>query len=179
MTRFAFASSNLRRLALPMLSCALALSLTANPASAQAPSKRPPGHVVEAVTSAATVVSTANYQATLTLNCNGGTQCAGEFPAVAGRRRLNLNRMSCFMHSSEYAVYASGKIELRAANGSESVVQFLPTDYSTDWGYHLLNRAIDVHIASRQQIRVVLLLASGGQTRDATCTAHGVLETLQ
>jgi hypothetical protein len=55
----------------------------------------------------------------------------------------------------------------------------LPADYSTQWGYHSLNRAIDVRIAARQSIRVLLDLASGGQAYAAVCTAHGTLDTLQ
>jgi hypothetical protein len=71
------------------------------------------------------------------------------------------------------------KIVLHAADGSSSLVQYLPADHSTEWGHHVLNRAVDVQVASRQHISVALILASGGQTQEAACTAHGMLEILQ
>jgi hypothetical protein len=119
----------------------------------------------------------------LPLTCSSSTAsgpfCSGYFPAVAGRRRLNLTRMSCYMHSATYSTYATGKIVLHAADGSSSLVQYLPADHSTEWGHHVLNRTVDVQVASRQHISVALILASGGQALDAACTAHGTLETLQ
>lgn len=188
MTRLAFASSGLRRLALPMLSGMLFLSLSGDPSPAQAPgplaSKVTPGRAVERITPAATVVATAHYQVVLPLSCGSssasGAFCLGYFPAVAARRRLNLTRMSCYMQSSTYATYASGKVVLHAADGgTDSLVQYLPADYSSQWGHHLLNRAIDVQVTARQYISVALILASGGQTLQGACTAHGTLETLQ
>ena len=62
---------------------------------------------------------------------------------------------------------------------STAMAQFLPADYSTDFGYHSLNRAVDVQVRTRQNARVFLSLASGGQAQAATCTAHGTLDTLQ
>jgi hypothetical protein len=174
-------------LALPMFSAMLLLSLSSNPSQAQAPSplasKLTPGRAMERITPTATVVSTAHYQVVLPLSCNGssasGAFCSGHFPAVANRRRLNLTRMSCYMRSSTYATYANGKIVLHAADGSSSLVQYLAADYTTEWGYHLINQGIDVQVTPKQNISVALLLASGGQTQEAACTAHGTLETLQ
>ena len=171
-----------------MLSGMLFLLLSGGQSSAEAPgplaSKLTPKRAVESITPAATVVSTAHYQVVLPLSCSSGSGdigpfCSGHFPAVAGRRRLNLTRMTCYMRSSTYSTYATGKIVLHAADGSGSLVQYLPVDHSTEWGDHVLNRAVDVQVAARQHVSVALILASGGQTRDAACTAHGTLETLQ
>jgi|SRR4029079_5209904 len=178
-----FASiKNVLKSALPVLSAALFVSLSAAPSQAQPPaalaSNLQPGKATESITAAATVVSTAYYQATLSLNCSG-TTCQGDFPAIGGRRQLNLMRMSCLMNSATYGVYAAGRIDLRAADGSTSMVQFLPADHTTEFGYHSLNRAIDVQVRTRQNARVFLFLASGGQASAAVCTAHGTLDTLQ
>jgi hypothetical protein len=175
------------KLALPMLSAMLLLSLSGSPSPAQAPgplaSKLTPGRAVETITPAATVVSTAHYQVRLVLTCSSssvtGPFCVGYFPAVAGRRRLNLTRMSCYMRSATYSTYATGKIVLHKADGSGSLVQYLPADHTTEWGHHVLNRAIEVQVAARQHISVALILASGGQALEGDCTAHGTLETLQ
>ena len=170
------------RPALSALSAALFLSLLTTPSPAQGPaafaSGLQAGKATESVTAAAAVVSTAYYQATLSLNCSG-TSCQGDFPAVAAKRRLNLTRVSCLMSTATYSVYTAGRIDLRAADSSTAMVQFLPSDYSTDFGYHSLNRAIDVQVRSRQNARVLLFIASGGQASGAMCTAHGTLDTLE
>jgi hypothetical protein len=170
----------LPRLALPILSAMLFLS--SDPSTAQAPgptaSKHAPGQVEQRITPEAAPISTAHYQAALTLTCNGGQLCRGDFPAVAARRKLNVTRMTCLMRGANYSSYASGKIELQAADGSISLASFLPADHSTEWGYHLLNHAVDVRIAARQRTSVSLFLAHGsGIAYDAACTAHGTLET--
>lgn len=178
----------LPRLALPMFSAMFLLSFSGSSSQAQVPGllgpKRAPGHAVETITPAATVVSTAHYQVVLPLSCSSGSGdigpfCSGHFPVVAGRRRLNLTRMSCYMRSATYSTYATGKVVLHAADGSGSLVQYLPADYTTEWGHHVLNRAVDVQVAAKQHISVALILANGGQTLDAACTAHGTLEVLQ
>jgi hypothetical protein len=184
MTRFAFASFGLRRFALPMLSIPLLLALSGDPSSAKAAGPLPvsgpaPGRAVETVTPRATVVSSAHYQLALGLTCGSSTVtgpvCTGDFPVVAPGRRLKLTRISCHMRSSTYATFASGKIVL---NPSGQLVQYLPADYSTDFGYHMLNSAVDVQVAARQHLSVSLVLASGGQALEAACTAHGTLERL-
>ncbi len=165
---------------MPAVAAAL-LSFSPGPAPAQtskSASRLAPGKAAESIAAAATVVSTAYYQATLSLNCSG-TTCEGDFPAVGGRRQLNLTRVSCLMQSATYGVYTSGRVDLRGSDGSTSTVQFLPADYSTDFGYHSLNRAVDVQVRTRQNARVFLSLASGGQAFNATCTAHGTLDVLQ
>jgi len=161
------------------------LSLTGSPSPAQAPgllaSKPMPGRAVETVTPAATPISTAHYQVVLSLTCSSssvsGPFCLGYFPAVGGRRRLNLTRVSCYMRSSTYSTYATGKIVLHKTDGSSSLVQYLAADHTTEWGHHVINQAVDVQVAARQYVSVALILASGGQTQEATCTAHGTLET--
>jgi len=155
------ASLGLRRLAVPAVAAAL-LSFTTIPSPA-----------------ATTVVSTAHYQAALTLTCSGQT-CFGDFPAIGGRRRLNLMRVTCHLHSAQYAAYASGKIQLRTPGNVVTLAQFLPADYSTDWGFHLINSAADVQVPGGYAVNVSLALApGGGNALDAACTAHGTLETLQ
>jgi hypothetical protein len=175
------ASFGLRRLAVPAVAAAL-LSFTTIPSSAEtsaSASRLQPGKAAESIAAAATVVSTAYYQATLALTCSG-TNCQGDFPAVGNRRQLNLTRVSCLMQSATYGVYTVGRIDLRTTtDGSTAMVQFLPADYSTDFGYHSLNRAVDVQVRTRQNARVFLSLASGGQAQAATCTAHGTLDTIQ
>jgi len=174
------ASFGLRRLAVPAVAAAL-LSFTTIPSPAETSafaSRLQPGKAAESITAAATVVSTAYYQATLVLTCSGMT-CQGDFPAVGNRRQLNLTRVSCLMQSATYGVYTAGRIDLRTTDGSTSMVQFLPADYSTDFGYHSLNRAVDVQVPTRQNARVFLSLASGGQAQAATCTAHGTIDTVK
>lgn len=174
------ASRGLRRLAVPALAAAL-LSFATGPAPAETSpfsSRLQPGKAAESVAAAATVVSSSYYRATLVLTCSG-TNCQGDFPFVGNRRQLNLTRVSCLMQSATYGVYTAGRIDLRATDGSTSMVQFLPADYSTDFGYHSLNRAVDVQVPTRQNARVLLFLASGGQAQAATCTAHGTLDVIQ
>jgi hypothetical protein len=171
----------MRRLAVPAIAAAL-LSFTTGPSPAETPalaSRLQLGKATESIAAAATVVSTAYYQATLSLACSG-TTCQGDFPAVGNRRQLNLTRVSCLMQSATYGVYTAGRIDLRTTtDGSIAMVQFLPADYSTDFGYHSLNRAVDVQVRTRQNARVFLSLASGGQAQAATCTAHGTLDTVK
>jgi len=158
---------------LPVLSAVL-LSLLTTPAPAS-------GRAVETVTpmAAATVVSTAKYQGSLTLTCDG-TACFGYFPAVANKRRLNLTRVTCHLHSVQYAAYATGKVSLRTSGNVVTPVHFLPADYSTEWGFHLINSATDVQVGTGLQVGIALSMAPGsGNTTDAACTAHGTLETLQ
>lgn len=128
---------------------------------------------------AVTVKSSAHYQAALTLTCSAQT-CRGEFSAVGNRRRLNLTRVTCHMHSAQYAAYASGKIDLRDAGNISSVAQFLPAAYSTDWGFHVINSTVDLEVTTGRQFVVTLFLApGGGNALDGACTAHGTLDILQ
>jgi hypothetical protein len=151
----------LRRLALPAAAAAL-LSFTPGPAPA-----------------APTVVSTTHYRAALTLTCSGQS-CAGDFPAIGARRRLNLTRVTCHLHSAQYAAYASGKVQLRTPGNVVVLGQFLPADYSTDWGFHLINSAADVQVPAGHAVNVLLSLApGGGSALDAQCTAHGTVDLLQ
>ena len=164
-----FSSVQKPRMLTPALAAAFLVSLSG--ATAQA------GRAVETIAAAGvTVISTAHYQATLALTCTSGGVCTGNFPAMGVRRRLNLTRMSCYLRSSTYATYATGKIELEPSN---VLVQHLAADHSTEWGHHTINNAIDVQINARQYVSVALSLASGGQAFEATCTAHGTIEVLQ
>ena len=168
---------SIQNLALPMLAAAFCLSLSSVPSPAPATeAAAKPGRATERITPEAAVISSAHYQATLLLTCNT-TQgfCAGNFPAVAGRRQLTLTRMSCYMRSSTYASFAAGTIALEPQG---AMIEYLPVDHSTEWGHHVLNRAIDVRLTARQYISVALQLVSGGQATEAHCTAHGTLDLL-
>ena len=165
---------SLRKLAVPAVAAAL-LSFTTGLAPADTSGAA--GKAIERITAETTVVSSVDYQVTLPLSCAAAQGlCGGDFPTVANRRRLILTRMSCYMRSSSYASFAAGRI-VQAPEGS--VTEFLPVDHSTDYGYHVLNRAIDVRVPARQHASVYLQLASGGQAMEGQCTAHGTLETLQ
>jgi len=174
----------LPRPALPMLSGAVLLSLSGAPSPAQAPGppapRVAPGQVVEAIAPAATVVSTAHYQAHLGLTCSG-TACAGAFPLVGARRRLNVTRMSCYLQGPRGSTFYTGFVDLRDRDDSFVLTQWLPVDYSGSNAfntYHQLNRAVDVQVGPRQHIEVRLSLASG-TALSAACAAAGTLDTLQ
>jgi hypothetical protein len=151
---------SIQNLALPMLAAAFLVPLSAPAASA------------------ATVISSTHYQAALTLTCNNDT-CTGDFPAVPNRRRLTLSRVTCHLHSAQYAAYGSGRVNMRTTGNVVSLVQFLPAEYSTEWGFHLINAAADAQFAATQRVSVALSVAPGsGTAYDAACTAHGTLDLL-
>jgi hypothetical protein len=154
----------LPRTALPVFSATLLLALSGTPSTAAEP----------------VIASTAPYHASLALRCSSGAHfCRGELPAVLSRRRVKLTRVSCVLRGAEYSAYANGKLETRRANtdGSFSLLQFLPADYSTQWGYHVLNAAVDAYINPGHLLSVTLSLAPGsGTAYDASCTAHGTTE---
>jgi hypothetical protein len=159
-----------QKLALPTFVAALMVPLSGTPSPAQSGASR---------AADATVIASAPYRASLTLTCNGES-CAADFPVVPGRRRLTLSRVSCQLHSAQYAAYATGLVRVRTAGNLISTVQFLPADYSTQWGYHVINAAAEGQIAARERVNVVLSLAPGsGNAYDAQCTALGTLETVQ
>jgi hypothetical protein len=85
------------------------------------------------------------------------------------------------MRSANYAVFASGQIEVRTvASGAVAMGQFLPADHSNEWGFHVLNSATDLQVVAGQQFGISLFLVPGtGVTQLATCTAHGALEVLK
>jgi hypothetical protein len=172
-----------QKLALSAVATALLLPFSGDRAPAQtlAVAIARPASVstVERITPEATVVSTAHYHATVNLSCNGSTNCQGDFPVVPGRRRLNVTRVSCNMTTATYSTFAAGALQLVANGTPVDMVQALPVDYTTSSGYHSLNRAVDVQIKARQNLRVLLFVVSGGQTFDGVCTAQGTLETLQ
>lgn len=174
----------LPRLVPPMLSGIFFLSLSGAPSPAQAPGapapRAAPGQVVEAIAPAATVVSTVHYQAHLGLTCSLRA-CSGELPRLGARRRLNLTRMSCYLQGTTGAPFFTGFVELRSADDSFVLVQWLPVDHSGSDGfsvYHQLNRAVDVQVGPRQHIEVRLSLGSG-TALSASCAAAGTLDTLQ
>jgi hypothetical protein len=154
--------TSLKSLTLPAIAAAALSSLNPTPSTA-----------------AATVVSAAHYQTALTLTCSG-QGCRAEFPAVGNRRRLHLTRITCHMRSAQYAAFALGRIDIRDAGNVSVTAQFLPADYSTDWGHHVINSAVDLHVhAGRQFIVMLALAAGGGDAYDGGCTAHGTMEVLQ
>lgn len=167
---------SIRKIALPTLPV-IAFIVISGSASPAQPLAQPAGHAAEA--RAATVIASAHYQAAVTLTCTGDT-CTGDFPAVPNRRRLTLSRVTCHLHSAQYAAYGSGRVNIRTSGNLISLVQFLPAQYSTEWGFHLINAAADARFDATQRVSVALSVAPGsGTAYDAACTAHGTLETLQ
>jgi hypothetical protein len=154
------------------------LSLSGHSSPAQAPGplalQSTPGEVREVIVPAATVVETAHYQATLTLNCAAVAQCIGDFPKPGRRRRLNITRMSCYVAGDVTLV--QGLVQLFDADGPLGVVQFLPADHS-GFGGITINSAVDMQITAQQYIYVSLSLA--GSADFALCTATGTLDVLQ
>jgi hypothetical protein len=159
----------LPRLALIVLSGMLFLSLYGLHARAS-------GQVREVVGPAATVVATAHYQAEITLSCSSDT-CSGGFPKPGNKRRLNITRISCSVLGASGTTFALGRIELISANLVHVLYQWLPVDYSSPNGRHMLNRAVDMQVGS-QQIAALLFILSG-TAANGTCTASGTLDTLQ
>lgn len=137
-----------------------------------------PGAAPAGPAAEASVISSVHYQAALTLTCSNDT-CTGDFPAVPNRRRLTLSRVTCHLHSAQYAAYGSGRVNMRTSGNVISLVQFLPADYSTEWGFHLINAAANAQFAATQRVSVALSVAPGsGTAYDAACTAHGTLDLL-
>jgi hypothetical protein len=169
------------RRALPMLSGVVCLMLSGAPSPAQqsgAPvSARAPRQAVEVIAPAQTVLETVHYQAELALVCNALT-CFVDFPKPGAKRRLNVTRMTCILRATLGSSAAGGYIQLRNANLTHVLYHWLPTHHSSPDGFHTLNRAVDVQVASSQHIRVAVILASG-TTADGSCTASGTLERLQ
>jgi hypothetical protein len=133
--------------------------------------------------SAATVVSTEHYQASLQLQtCSGSNgSCIGDFPAPGPKRRLNLTRVTCHLAAPQGAVYINAYVTLLTASNHAVVFEFLPLDYSgTASGntQFLLNRAIDLHVASAQHVRVTFDF-SGGNPFFGLCKVSGTLDTVQ
>jgi hypothetical protein len=167
-------------LTLPFLS-ALLVSLSGQPLAAQpAPvfaASGSPGETNVMVAQAATVVSTAHYQAQLTLGCANST-CAGDFPAVAAKRRLNITRITCGIVGSAGSTFSIAQALLQNANNITLLSEFPTAVFSGSNGLHSVNQAIDMQIHTARHLRVVLVLASG-TVGNGICTATGTLETLQ
>ena len=172
------ASFGLRRLAVPAFFAAILVSFLTVPSIAETSVEATARPTRTKIVPEATVVSTAHYSDVISFSCNAAQGfCVGYLPyIVPSRRRLNLTRISCYMQSSTYSTYATGKISLMPDG---EMLQYLPVDHTTDFGHHVLNRAIDVKLTARQYVGVSLILASGGQANDAHCTVQGTLETLQ
>ncbi len=136
-----------------------------------------PGKVVEVTALAQTVVETIHYQAELVLSCSPLT-CSADFPRPGAKRRVNVTRVTCILRATAGSAAAGGSIALRKADFTHLLYQWLPTQHSSPDGFHTLNRAVDMQIASNQHIRVAVSLASG-TAASASCTASGTLEKLQ
>jgi hypothetical protein len=173
--------TRLPRLALLLFSEVFVLSLSGNPAPAQAPDPlihdAAPGRVRVMTAPAATVIRTDHYQAWLVLTC-GAHACSGEFPGPGRNRRLNITRMSCYLAGSSGSVFRQGEIHLHGAGHTFVLEQYLPVDYSGPYR-HVLNRAVDMQILTGQHMEVFLRLESGGTASAAECTATGISELLQ
>ncbi len=132
---------------------------------------------MEVVTPAATVVSTEHYQAALQLTRQDNRFFSGDFPKPGAGRQLHITRMTCMLFGSSDTTPDVGEIELRKADGTRVLSQYLPIDQSTSGGNHAFNRAIDMLVRSNQRIHVRLSVRTGF-LGDALCTATGTRETL-
>jgi len=158
------------------------IALSEEPATAQErtplASKLTPGPAVEVISPQATVVSTAHYQAHLLLTCGGGSACYGQFPKVRRNKMLTVTRVTCEMAATPNAHYLEGYISLINAKGGTLQYQFLPADYVLpSYSMVHINRAVDMQIAARQHVNVILLVNSGS-TAFALCSLTGKLDTL-
>jgi hypothetical protein len=174
----------LSKIALPVLSAMVLLSLTGGPSGAQAPtslgSKRAPGQVAESIGKAAAIVETVPYQATLNVIC-ADRACTGSLPKVGARRRLNIMRVTCLMGGSTGSTYSTGQIQLIGGDNSPLFqIQFLPLGHSADhegidFTFHTVNSAVDMRVSPRQHIKVSLYLGSG-TAKTGMCSASGTLD---
>ena len=163
---------------------AAAIALYDDSASAQAAraasSRLAPGHSVEMVTLATTVVSTAHYQAELPLTCSGvdtTADCSGDFKKPGANHQLNITRISCFYDATVGSKFSNAGISLIDSTGALVLQEVTPLDFSSSEGAHSLNSAVDLQIAAGQHLSVDLTLAKG-TPNFAFCTATGVLSTL-
>jgi len=172
--------TGLRLGAISLLS-ALFISLSVEPSPAQEPARIAPqvvpGQVTEMVSPAATVVSTAHYQALVGLECKGSL-CSGNLPNVRRQRRLNITRVTCQLQPSEAGAFLlTGFITLVDAKGVNAQYQFLPPDYTlSSPTTYLINRAVDLQIAAREHASLLFLMTGLGG--GATCSVSGTLDTL-
>jgi hypothetical protein len=170
--------TGLTRLALLAPVGMLFVVLSTGPSSAQASGVHAgkPAQVREVIGPAATVIATEHYQAEMEMSC-AGDACVGSFPKPGNKRRQNITRMSCYILGSSGSTFRYGYAQLRSAGDEPILRQWLPVDHSSSTGNHILNRAVDMLVGSKQRIRVVFSL--NGTAANATCTVSGTLDTLQ
>lgn len=159
--------------------CALGVAgaaLFAHHAAAQtAGSHLKPGQSIEMIAPAAKITSTVHYQANIGLDCSE-TRCSGSFRRPGSHHRINITRISCVLTGPAGSTFTFGELRLDPPHAS-SVAQYLPVDFSSSDGSHTLNRAVDMQIEARDQLTVLLFLASG-TAFSAACTVTGTLSTL-
>jgi hypothetical protein len=127
---------------------------------------------------AQTVVETVHYQAQIDLVCES-VVCAGVFEKPGAKRRLNVTRMTCAFTGSPNKPFRYGAIELRRADGTHVLFQYLPPGHSSAIiGFHSINHAVDMQVSAQQYIFVELVQA-GGNAISGSCTASGTLDRLQ
>jgi hypothetical protein len=139
-----------------------------------------PGHSVEVIAPAVTVVSTVHYQAELQLTCTGvdrTASCSGDFPKVRAKHRLNITRMSCFYDASIGSTFSNAGIDLIDSTGALVLEEITPLGFSSSEGAHSLNSAVDLQIEAGQHMSVGVVLAVG-TPNFAFCTTTGILSTL-
>ena len=139
--------------------------------------KLAPGQSIEAITPAATVLSTSHYQAMQAFTCSFHT-CYGSFPKVAAKRRLNVTRVSCTIASQNAnSVFGTGRVELYNATSTLVARQELVHVHTNAAGVHGINDAIDLLAVSGQYLYVYLLIGNDTPTF-ANCTISGTMEVL-
>lgn len=164
-----------------LLSGLACLLLSGAPAGARQPpdplaDTPAPGRAVERIAPAQVVLESAHFQVELELVCNP-LACFGDFPRPGVRRQVTVTRVSCLLRGTLGSVTAGGSLQLRNADYSGVLTQWLPAQHSSPDGFHTLNRAVDLRVAASQHLRVTVILASG-TTAEAHCTAAGTIDRL-
>jgi hypothetical protein len=187
MTRLAFASLGLRRLASPLLSGLLLLSLGGSPSSAgQPPALLTPSRAlapaaVQIISPHATVLDTRHYMAKVELTCSE-MACLGDLPTMPAKRRLNITRANCTLLGTLGSTASGGYVELQRADNWPLLDQYLPVNLSVPderiGTLHTLNEAVDVQVLPGQHARMGVFAASG-TAKFATCSVSGSFEVLQ
>jgi hypothetical protein len=132
----------------------------------------------EVTPAAATVISSAHYQARVVADtCSGGV-CIVRFQAVPRRHQLNTSRISCSMNATTGSSFLNGQAEIddEASNPivQEFIVQVLATPSGT---LFTMNQAIDLQVRPSQVLSVGLSVS--GVATFAACTLTGTMDTLQ
>ena len=133
-----------------------------------------PGERVKIISELSTVISTQHYQEMIGLTCSNS--CTGAFSKPGAKHQTNVTRISCYILAGNGSTFTSGYAALINSRGQLILNQFLPIDFSSSIGDHLLNHAVDFQVRGAQHIEVNFHVSS---SYAGFCTATGTLDTLQ